>query len=83
MSPHTWEPMGGPYPGPSDFAGILPMREEIERCVTNVLAADALPAWWETPLPRMHNATPQQIFDAGDGWKLLVYVRGYLDESFS
>lgn len=56
---------------------------EVERILLNVIKPEAIPEWWDTPLPRLHNATGRQMIAGGDGERLLAYVRTYLDESFS
>ena len=57
-------------------------KHEINDVLRMVLKDDIIPIWWEMKLPGLSGEKPKSVFET-DPDKLLEYVKGYLDESFS
>lgn len=69
--------MSSPYI-PVDLVAI---RAEIEQQVGIILREDAIPLWWQTPIPAWGGRTPQQAFDYGDHTAVLKLARSYNDRN--
>lgn len=68
---------------PRDASGWL--KSDISDLLDGVLKRDAHEFWWDVPIPRVENKTPNQLWDEGpDGrLKVIAIVCDYLDPGFS
>lgn len=60
----------------------MTIRDEINQIVGAVLHPEGVERWWDTCIPALNLATPNELIE-DEPERLLEYVKTYLDPSYT
>lgn len=67
----------------SDHPSYWPIEDQVLTAAAEVWKPEGVGIWYDAPNPSLHNATPRQYVEAGDGGKVLALLNRLIGGAFA